>query len=207
VVFASDSSAGIKDPELAQRVRLRRHEETVQVAQAMRFESVVRLELPDGHLVQHEAPLAERLAEQLRTFQPDLVYCPFPGDGHADHQACALAMAQAAVQVGWKGTFHAYEVWTTLWPNIMVDISEQASEKEQLIRLYASQMEDRDYASGVLGLNRFRGLQHRLDFAEAFYACSAQEFLNLAELLNQLAPSCTTASVAPLPAGATVPKT
>lgn len=193
VVFVTDSSAGLADAHAAQRLRDIRVKESEQVARAMAFETVVRLDLPDGQLVRHESPLSERLVAQIREFQPDLIYCPFPGDGHADHQACALAVANATVALGWKGQIHAFEVWTTLWPNIMIDISDQAEEKQQLIGLYASQMADRDYAAGTLGLNRFRGLQHRVQYAEAFYACDAHEFHSLTHLLNQLVPSVSTA--------------
>lgn len=49
--------------------------------------------------------------------------------------------------IGWKSRIHAYEVWTPLFPNVMV-VSDQAEEKERLIRLYASQIADRDHASG-----------------------------------------------------------
>lgn len=189
VVFATDSTAGLSDPEMARQLQRIRREESERVAQAMQFESVVRLDLPDGRLARHEADLATRLAEQIRTFQPDIVYCPFPGDAHTDHQACALGVADATDQLNWKGRIHAYEVWTALWPNIMVDISDQAEEKGRLIGLYASQMADRDYAAGTLGLNRYRGLQHRVDYAEAFYACGAPEFQTLASLLNQLTPT------------------
>jgi LmbE family N-acetylglucosaminyl deacetylase len=188
VVFVTDSSAGLADAQAAQRLRDIRVKESEQVAQAMAFESVVRLDLPDGQLVRHEAPLSERLMAQIRDFQPDVIYCPFPGDGHADHQACALAVAHATVALGWKGEIHAFEVWTTLWPNVMIDVSDQAEEKQRLIGLYASQMADRDYAAGTLGLNRFRGLQHRVQYAEAFYRCSAHEFQILTDMLNQLVP-------------------
>ena len=189
VVFVTDSTAGLSDPEAARQLQCIRREEAARVAEAMRFESVVRLDLPDGRLVRHEAPLVKRLIDQIQSFKPDIIYCPFPGDGHADHQACALAVADATVELGWQGQIHAYELWTALWPNIMIDISDQAEEKERLIRLYASQMADRDYASGILGLNRYRGLQHRVGYAEAFYACHAREFQSLTGLLNQLAPS------------------
>ncbi|MFT3812342.1 MAG: PIG-L family deacetylase [Acidovorax sp.] len=188
VVFVTDSAAGLSDPEVAGQLRGIRRDESALVAQAMGFESVVRLDWPDSRLVRHEAPLAQQLIDQIQSFKPDIIYCPFPGDGHADHQACALAVADATVQMGWKGEIHAYELWTALWPNIMIDISDQAEEKEQLVRLYASQMADRDYASGILGLNRYRGLQHRVGYAEAFYACRAREFQALTGLLNQFTP-------------------
>jgi LmbE family N-acetylglucosaminyl deacetylase len=45
----------------------------------------------DGSLMSHEAAIASRLAEELRTFRPAQVLCPFPADGHADHQATAAA--------------------------------------------------------------------------------------------------------------------
>jgi hypothetical protein len=35
---------------------------------------------------------------------------------------------------------------------------------------------DRDYATAVLGLNRYRGMQHRVELAEAFHRCDAVQF-------------------------------
>lgn len=188
VIFVTDSAGAISDPDEAQRLRTRRLEESTRVARAMGFEALVRLDFPDGSLVRYEDELTIQLVEQINAFQPDIIYSPFPGDSHGDHQACALAVADAAVLAGWKGNIHAYEVWNALWPNTMVDISQQATEKADLIALYASQMEDRDYAQGVLGLNRFRGMQHRVSFAEAFYVCRPSEYLALARTLNQFVP-------------------
>ena len=52
--------------------------------------SVVELDFADGALMRHEEAIASRLAEELRTFRPAQVLCPFPADGHADHQASAV---------------------------------------------------------------------------------------------------------------------
>ena len=54
-----------------------------------------------------------------------------------------------------------------------IDIGAVAVEKARLIRMYASEMGDRDYAAAVLGLNRYRGMQHRVELAEAFHRCDA----------------------------------
>jgi Mn-containing catalase len=78
----------------------------------------------------------------------------------------------------------AYEVWSTLWPNLAIDIGTVAEAKARLIRLYVSQMNDRDYAEAILGLNRYRGLQHRVAFAEAFHRCDAAQFRRLTACLD-----------------------
>ena len=95
-----------------------------------------------------------------------------------------LALAIGARLAGWRGEVLAYEVWSTLWPNMAVDIGAVAGEKEKLIRLYASQTSDRDYAAAILGLNRFRGMQHRVEFAEAFHRSEALQFQKLTACLD-----------------------
>lgn len=184
VVFVSDSSGAVADPALAQQLRSIRRAEMLLVSNRLGLGSVVELGFADGSLVRHEQAIAVRLADELRTFRPDRVLCPFPADGHADHQAVALAFGSATQLAGWQGEVLAYEVWSTLWPNMAVDIGAVADDKAAAIRLYASQMNDRDYAAAVLGLNRFRGMQHRIEFAEAFHRCDAAQFRELTACLD-----------------------
>lgn len=185
VVFVSDSSSGIPDPAIAQRVREVRRAEMLNVQAALKFE-LRELAFPDGSLMRHEAGIAARLADELKDFAPTQVLCPFPVDAHADHQACAIALADAARQARWQGEILAYEVWSALWPNLAIDIGSVAEAKAALIGLYPSQMSDRDYVSAVLGLNRYRGLAHRLDYAEAFHRCTPAQFKALTACLDRL---------------------
>lgn len=184
VVYVSDSSAGLRDPVAAGRLRATRHAEMTEVRTVLKLDSVIELGFPDGRLVQHERQIAERLASELKEFAPTLVFCPFPLDGHGDHQACAFAVSAAARIAGWQGEVLAYEVWSALTPNIAIDIGSVVEEKAELIRMYTSQMEDRDYASAFIGLNRYRGLAHRVAFAEAFHRCTPKQFSALAASLN-----------------------
>jgi LmbE family N-acetylglucosaminyl deacetylase len=186
IVFVSDSSGAVDDPTLARRLTGTRRAEMLKAKDVLAADSVVELGFPDGSLMRHEEAIAARLAEEIEGFRPGQILCPFPADGHADHQASAVALGMAARRAGWGGEVLAYEVWSTLWPNMAIDISAVANEKEALIRLYQSQMSDRDYASAVLGLNRFRGMQHRVDFAEAFHRCNAVQFKNLTDCLDRL---------------------
>ena len=128
VVFVSDSSTGARDPAIAERIRAMRRAEMEQVAAALGLAGVVELGFPDGALVRHEPAIAKRLAELLRDFKPAEVFCPFPVDAHADHQAAAIATARAARLAEWPGEIVAYEVWSALWPNRAVDIGTVAEQ-------------------------------------------------------------------------------
>lgn len=184
VVFVSDSSGAVDDACRAQSLREIRRAEMTQVREVLALGSVVELGFADGSLMNHEDAIAARLADELRTYRPTQVLCPFPADGHADHQATALALGAATRLAGWQGEIVAYEVWSTLWPNMAVDIGAVADEKARLIRMYASEMGDRDYATAVLGLNRYRGMQHRVELAEAFHRCDAVQFRALTACLD-----------------------
>jgi LmbE family N-acetylglucosaminyl deacetylase len=184
VVFVSDSSGAVDDPGLARTLRDVRRAEMMKVRDVLALGSIVELGFADGALMSHEDGIAARLADELRTFRPAQVLCPFPADGHADHQATAVALGRATRLAGWHGEVLAYEVWSTLWPNMAVDIGAVADEKARLIRMYASEMGDRDYAAAVLGLNRYRGMQHRVELAEAFHRCDAVQFRALTACLE-----------------------
>ncbi|MEO5846014.1 MAG: PIG-L family deacetylase [Caldimonas sp.] len=184
VVYVSDSSAGLRDPAAADRMRETRHAEMTEVRAVLHLDSVIELGFPDGKLVSYEREISARLALELKDFAPTLVFCPFPLDGHGDHQACAFALSAAARLAGWRGEVFAYEVWSALTPNIAIDIGSVVEQKAELIRMYTSQMHDRDYASAFIGLSRYRGLAHRVAFAEAFHRCTPKQFSVLAASLN-----------------------
>ncbi|MEO8035325.1 MAG: PIG-L deacetylase family protein [Acidobacteriota bacterium] len=185
VVYVSDSSADLPDPS-AGRLRAARHAEMTRVRSVLHLHSVIELAFPDGKLVSYERDIATRLARELEDFSPTMVFCPFPLDGHGDHQACAFALSSATRLAGWEGDVLAYEVWSALTPNIAIDIGSVVEEKAELIRMYTSQTQDRDYESAFIGLNRYRGLPYRIAFAEAFHRCTARQFGALAASLNSV---------------------
>lgn len=186
VVFATDGSAGVSDAAIANTLKRVRSAEARAVRDYVGFDDLVELGFPDGQLARHEDALANSLSEQIRSFRPSIIFCPFPTDGHGDHMATAWAVGAATRLAQWRGEIFAFEVWTTLWPNVLVDITSVAEQKERAIRLYESQMADRDYASAILGLNRYRGLGRGLAFAEAYYACSGSEFARLVADLDRI---------------------
>ena len=154
------------------------------VAARMGFEILSVAGHPDGSLSLHESALSRELADQLRAWRPDQVFVPFPADHHRDHQATASALAGAIASTGWDGQVWCYEVWSTLWPNVSVDVTAAAEAKREAIALYASQVAGMDYVEAALGLNRYRGLRVHVPYAEAFFRCGGRQYLDLAANLN-----------------------
>ena len=181
VVFLTDSG-GLSQSEYRRKENAAlRKKETEAVAETVGYEIAGMLDHLDGRLPASTDLLSKQLVEILKSWKPDQIICPFPTDGHEDHQAAAAAVATAARRSGFKGTIWAYELWSTLWPNALVDITNAVEEKRQAIHLYASQQNSLDYASAILGLNRYRGLPVKIPYCEAFFVCRGEEFIRLVD--------------------------
>ncbi len=141
------------------------------------------LGFPDGSVSLHEPAVARAVAEAIRSFRPEVIYCPFPGDHHRDHQSAAACTGAAVEESGYQGEVWCYELWSCLWPNIGVDISSVVDIKRDAINCYASQVAHVDYVEGALGLNRFRGIKLGVDYAEALFACDPRTFIGVCRTL------------------------
>ena len=137
------------------------------------------LDYPDGWVSRHEVAVSRDLEAVIRTIRPDLVYCPFPGDHHRDHQAVAASAAIALGRAGSDAQVWCYEVWSNLWPNAGIDVSSVIDAKRTAIESYKSQTDTMPYADTALALNRFRGLRLGVAYAEAFFVCEPSEFVDL----------------------------
>ena len=142
------------------------------------------LGFPDGSISRHEPEVARAIGDAIDQFRPDAIYCPFPGDHHRDHQSTSACTAAAVSASRFGGRVCCYEVWSSLWPNVGVDITSVVERKREAINCYASQVAWLPYADGALGLNRFRGLKLGVPFAEALFVCRADAFTELCQTLG-----------------------
>ena len=137
-----------------------------------------------GRLGLKELAMAKQFAEILTSWEPDQIIAPFPADHQRDHQAVATALAAAIEFTRWRGEVWCCEVWSTLWPNVGVDISSVIEQKREMIALYNKQNAGISQANAALGLNQFRGQRLNVDYAETFRVCNAAEYIRLAGSLN-----------------------
>lgn len=149
-------------------------------AAVLGLSDLVFLGEPDRGVRPHPA-LVDRLVSLLRQKRPETVYLPWFLDNHVDHVGVNLAFRDAWEK--WRGrcVVWAYEVWSPLFPNRVVDITAEAEWKRRALAEYRSQQRDLDYVSVSLALNRYRsGLKMGgRGYAEAFLAMEAAEYLGL----------------------------
>ena len=181
VAFATDSAAGF-GAELTRT----RTAEAVAASKRLGFDILGFMNFPDGQLSQHESELSDRLLELIADFKPTQIFAPFPTDNHPDHQALAAGLARAIRSSDWHGEVWSYEVWSPLWPNVVVDITEVVACKKAAIECHASQACYRPYVEATLGLNRYRGLKANVEYAEAYFVCDAGEYLRYTRQLLRI---------------------
>ena len=78
-------------------------------------------------------------------------------------------------------TIAAYEVWTPLIPNRLVNISSVIDDKRNALLEHASQLKELDYLDAALSLNRYRAAMFRKEprYAEAFIYCTSVQYFEL----------------------------
>lgn len=128
--------------------------------------------------------IPEILYSSLKDNSFDLIYTPFYLDRHKDHIAVARHLGKALEKIGeLRAEIRSYEVWSPLFPNQVVDISNVVEYKKEGILICQSQMDSLNYVDLALSLNRYRGLTssraRKMEYAEAFYSCSPYTFLKL----------------------------
>jgi LmbE family N-acetylglucosaminyl deacetylase len=172
---AAPGNAG--QPDLARRRR-------TEAESASRLVGAQDLQFIDGqgNRLEQDAPAAQRLRDQLRAFRPDVVYLPSALERHPDHRATGDVLAAAVSGGGFDFECRAYEVWTPLAPNRVVDIDRAVERKRAALRCYGSQLEHTDFLHAVIALNGYRSSLvpgGRCRYAEAFHAAPLAAWLGL----------------------------
>lgn len=134
---------------------------------------------PDGGLEQRVAELAGELGALVPDLAPQAVFLPWFGDRHPDHLAVTSALARAGLPD--RVDVWAYETWTPLPVNHLVDISPVIDRKRQALAAHRTASAAFDIEA-MVGLNRYRSV-HGLagqGWAEAFLVAPAERYIGLA---------------------------
>ena len=125
-----------------------------------------------------------RILDTLRAYQPDLVYVPSPLEFHPDHRA-ACAFLCAAVQMYDGPCDVAFcEIGQPLRANVLVNITSVLERKVSALKIYKSQLFERNYDEIAIAMNRIRSMTLPKDVthAEGFSFWSSEMIRNAAYL-------------------------
>jgi LmbE family N-acetylglucosaminyl deacetylase len=122
-----------------------------------------------------------RLNDLLLEIKPDLVYLPFFLDNHPDHIATNTIFYRVVQNSKVKFKCCFYETWSPLFPNLLVDISNEMDLKVKAIEEFKTQLKQLDYVRISKGLNSYRSMLFGKSstYAEAFYMMPINEYIAL----------------------------
>jgi LmbE family N-acetylglucosaminyl deacetylase len=123
----------------------------------------------DRELYLAEKEIKKRLLHTIEIFSPSLIYAPSPLEVHPDHKVAFKIVWDLKEKLSINIAF--YEVLMALYPNILVDITEEIEQKKRAIESYFTEVYYNDYITKVEGLNKFRTatLPKNIKYAEAFF--------------------------------------
>ena len=135
-------------------------------------------------------PLADEqvnrsLSSLLQDIRPEAIFTAFLLDDHDDHRRANELLLTVArdLDLG-KAEIWAYQVYSSVLPNVVVNITDQADRKRHLISLWHNVSGSRDWAHYVLGMNaancRYVS-SRRPEYVEAFFVVPLDEYLDLCE--------------------------
>jgi LmbE family N-acetylglucosaminyl deacetylase len=122
-----------------------------------------------------DAATVQRVVDALVASGADLLYAPSPWEVHPDHRQAAAIAAEAVRSTGVRVAY--YEVGAPLPPNVLLDITSLAAEKERAMQCFTSQLGGQDYVRQIQALNQYRSysLPRAVTSAEAFLLLSSAQ--------------------------------
>jgi N-acetylglucosamine malate deacetylase 1 len=155
------------------------------------------LECQPRNIPLDDSAVNEVLSKEICSFKPDTIFTTFLLDDHDDHRRVNHLLANILSRADVKSQLHPKtEVWwiqtyTTVLPNVVIDISSVENEKRELIRMWRTVSGERDWEQYVMGLNAFNcryiSKKEKI-FAEVFFVIPLEEFFVLSDMYFQNPP-------------------
>jgi LmbE family N-acetylglucosaminyl deacetylase len=182
--YGSNAHSGMTEPERGRRQRELidlRKQEAQQAAVVLGVEDVSFLDAEDGRL-RADSTAPARLRSVLDRVRPQVLYLPFLLENHVDHCAATGLLMAATAGTDQEFECRCYEVWTPLFPNIVVEIDGVIELKKRALGCYRSQLAHMDYIHTGIALNAYRSSSvgcKTARFVEAFFALSLADYRRL----------------------------
>jgi len=124
------------------------------------------------------------LANAITTFDPELLFVTFFADDHIEHQRASELLVKAYDQELVDGDLEiwAYQVYSALVANVIVDVTPFLERKLEAISIFASQMESRNwvhFASGLTAYNSRFLPGNATRYGEVFHVARLRDYSDI----------------------------
>jgi len=185
VVYFTDGVGGVPEEsgqKYDKNLIEKRKIETANAAKILGIKETIFWGYKDGKLAAGQSA-AQALKDLIEKVQPEIIFLPSFLDNHPDHRATNEIFINA-VNALEKPEFEiwAYEVWSPIFINRLVDITLYIKTKEEAIQAHASQLASRRYDKAALGLAQYRAEVNNIrGYAEGFFAAPFNLYKELYE--------------------------
>ncbi|TRZ70654.1 MAG: glycosyltransferase [Rhodocyclaceae bacterium] len=186
IIIVSDGALGGESSGLVEI----REAESRAAAQVLGYPAPTFWRLPDRG-VRYGEGLVVRILAAIESQNADLVLAPAITEVHPDHQAIAMATAEAMRRLGGNLRLALFEISAPLLPNSLVDISAVETRKLEAMKCFRSQLTEQPYDERIAALNRYRAypLGPKAIAAEAFLIAEAASLEKGVSALCESAPA------------------
>ena len=179
IIYMTDGSNGIPQIKNKKKVFEIRKKESEQANRLIGINDFYYLMEPDRYKPINNGSI-DKLSKIIIEFKPDLIFLPWFLDNHPDHKKTNYMLKEAIDNLNYNCNICAYEIWTPLIPNILVDISDVFDTKMKAMKCFKSQLKSIRYDLAFEGLNRYRSIhkQRGDGYAEAFIFIPSKKYFN-----------------------------
>jgi len=157
-----------------------RKKESQEAAKILGIQEIVFWGYPDSRLASGTSAI-RALVDLIERVKPEIIFLPSFLDNHGDHRVVNEIFINAVGRsLSDDFPIWAYEIWTPIFINRLVDISLYVKTKKEAILVHRSQLKSRNYDKAIIALNQYRAEINSISgFAEGFFAASLKTYRDL----------------------------
>jgi len=158
--------------------------EARQVSDKIGVDDVYFLRMLDGGIIDVNVDETE-LQKVVGKCRPDIISLPFIFDGHTDHIYTNKLICNIDFEDSKKIDFWAYQIYSSIPTNVVIDITSIVDYKFDLMKVYKSQLNDFDFINWNKGLNAWNSVQLKSKqgkYAECYFVVPFKQYIELCNI-------------------------
>jgi LmbE family N-acetylglucosaminyl deacetylase len=161
-----------------------REKEARSVCDKANIDSIYFLHIEDGDIGSIDINTTD-LQKIIDFCDPDIVSLPFIFDEHDDHVHTNKLISQVFFKNSKKVDFWAYQIYSSMPANVIIDMTSIIEQKFDLMSMYKSQLNDFDFINWNKGLNAWNSRylkSKKSKYAEQYFVVPFDQYIEICDI-------------------------